>query len=545
MTHIFGAVVLAILFAGFLRTLLSSARQPAVRRIDPARFKIIMTNANMGDADAQVEMAFMFLKGKGVPQDHVKSEWWFERAARAGHPVGQLYMGYKNQQAGENQFAVKWFRKSADQGNAEACEVLGNCYYEGIGIERDRERAFYYYTQASNAGRSSAKRICALMLLQGDGVPQDPEAGRLEIEAAAALGDETAKNMLEAGLESFIPSIPGTPEKTIRKSSPPSEKPKKPERPEEKPSWAPEQQETSIPQTQVARQVSLQDFLAELDSLVGLKKVKRTVHDFINRIQLAQLRRKHGLPDVAPSVHLVFTGNPGTGKTTVARILGDLFRETGFLKSGHVVEVSRADLVGEYMGTTAPRVQEKVKEALDGVLFIDEAYSLMDFGDGRKGYGDEAISALLKMMEDHRDRLVVIVAGYRDEMEKFISSNPGLKSRFTHFIDFEDYSRFELADIYIRLAGKSGYGLSADAAIPLQTIVQYALNSRDVYFGNARFVRNVFEETLVELANRVAALKNPSREDVSRILREDIHAVHVKKRTIPRPGEPFTLRKIL
>lgn len=261
------------------------------------------------------------------------------------------------------------------------------------------------------------------------------------------------------------------------------------------------------------------DYLTELKSLIGLERVKQDVDSLRNLIKIQAMRKQQGLPNTSVSYHCVFSGNPGTGKTTVARIVAGIYKELGILKKGHLVEVDRSKLVGEYVGQTAPKTNKVIDEALDGVLFIDEAYSLV--GEG-SDYGSEAIATLLKRMEDDRDRLVVILAGYTNEIKEFIDSNPGLQSRFNRYIQFDDYSTDELIEIFKSNLRKSRYKIKRDAYEELQNVISRAVASRDKNFGNARYVRNLFEKVVQNQANRLAGMESISNDDLSIITREDI-----------------------
>ena len=259
--------------------------------------------------------------------------------------------------------------------------------------------------------------------------------------------------------------------------------------------------------------------IAELNSLIGLERVKKDVDSLRNLIKIQAMRKQQGLPNTSVSYHCVFSGNPGTGKTTVARIVAGIYKELGILKKGHLVEVDRSKLVGEYVGQTAPKTNKVIDEALDGVLFIDEAYSLV--GEGND-YGAEAIATLLKRMEDDRDRLVVILAGYTNEIKEFIDSNPGLQSRFNRYIQFDDYSTDELTEIFKRNLRKSRYKIKRDAFEELRNQIERAVISRDKNFGNARYVRNLFEKVVQNQANRLARMDAIDNDDLSIITREDI-----------------------
>lgn len=267
--------------------------------------------------------------------------------------------------------------------------------------------------------------------------------------------------------------------------------------------------------------VTRQDPFADLRGLIGLEPVKRQVQDVANLEKVNQARRSAGMPVPDVSNHLVFTENPGTGKTTVARIIGQIYRQLGFLKKGHFVEVTRSDLVGEYIGQTAPKVAAIVAKALDGVLFIDEAYSLVP-PDSDRDFGVEAVTTLLKLMEDHRGRLVVIAAGYHDEMQRLIESNPGLKSRFKTFIDFPDYAPVDLVQIFRGFCDQNGMKLSQEASGRLDKAIEALHAGRGKGFGNGRAVRNLFEACIARQATRLANVHDVGKEALSRFMDADI-----------------------
>ena len=260
----------------------------------------------------------------------------------------------------------------------------------------------------------------------------------------------------------------------------------------------------------------------ELQSLIGLANVKEEITTLMNFIRIQKLREEQGLKIPPLSYHCVFTGNPGTGKTTVARIVSKIYKEIGILSQGHLVETDRSGLCAEYVGQTAPKTNKIIDSALDGVLFIDEAYSLVS--ESGNDYGKEAIATLLKRMEDDRDRLVVILAGYTNEMRKFIDSNPGLQSRFNRYIEFPDYSADELYQIFLFNAKKYEYRLSEEADRVLREAMETAVANKDKNFGNGRFVRNVFEKVIECQANRLASVGGINGEILSIIEAEDIIA---------------------
>lgn len=267
---------------------------------------------------------------------------------------------------------------------------------------------------------------------------------------------------------------------------------------------------------------TIEDPFTELDNLIGLQTVKQDVVSLANFIKIKKLRELKGLKSAEISYHCVFTGNPGTGKTTVARILAGIFRDLGVLRSGHLVETDRSGLVAEYVGQTAVKTNRIIDSALDGVLFIDEAYSLVG---GQNDFGKEAIATLLKRMEDDRDRLIVILAGYSNEMEEFINSNPGLRSRFNRYIYFPDYSSTELYDIFKLNVEKNEYVLTNTASEYLKKQLDTIVSGRIKDFGNARFVRNYFELSIQHQANRLASSSYLSDDAISKITIEDVQTI--------------------
>ena len=265
----------------------------------------------------------------------------------------------------------------------------------------------------------------------------------------------------------------------------------------------------------------LEDLLAELDALVGMDKIKEDVRSLINLIKVRKLREAAELPVPDLSLHMVFTGNPGTGKTTIARLLARLYHSIGVLEKGTLLEVDRSGLVAGFVGQTALKTMEAVKKARGGILFVDEAYSLVPDGIGND-FGQEAISTILKAMEDMREELIVIVAGYPEPMERFINSNPGLESRFGKYFQFDDYNGEELMRIFRSMCDKNRYTLAPEAERFCTELFRDLYDSRDENFGNARDVRNIFERSIANQANRIAALESPTKEQLMVFTKEDI-----------------------
>jgi SpoVK/Ycf46/Vps4 family AAA+-type ATPase len=265
---------------------------------------------------------------------------------------------------------------------------------------------------------------------------------------------------------------------------------------------------------------TLQDLLDELNALIGLEKVKNKVYDLIAYQKVQKLRREKNLYSAKRTLHLAFTGNPGTGKTTVARIVGRIYKQIGLLSKGHFVEASRTDLIAGYQGQTALKVKKVIEQAKGGVLFIDEAYSITE-NDHSDSYGRECLTELTKALEDYREDLIVIVAGYTEPMHKFFESNPGLKSRFNTFIEFDDYSTNELDEILISMCKNNDYILDNEAKEKIHLYFEEQTSSKDENFANGRLVRNLYDDLVMNHARRVINITNPGSQELSTIKAED------------------------
>lgn len=283
------------------------------------------------------------------------------------------------------------------------------------------------------------------------------------------------------------------------------------------------QGDPKAPKEETLEPENIDDLKSELDEYIGLESVKDEVRDLINMVTVWKLRREHDLPAPDLSLHMVFSGNPGTGKTMMARYMARVYHSLGILSKGHLVEVDRSGLVAGYVGQTAIKTASVIERAKGGVLFIDEAYALSS-GRSENDYGSEAIETILKAMEDNRDDLVVIVAGYTDLMQEFIDSNPGLQSRFNRYLHFDDYTVEEMTSIFELQCKKNCYVLSdendGEARAALLDLIE--TESRDEDFGNARGIRNLFECILIEQANRLAEAESVTRESLMTITSADI-----------------------
>lgn len=323
------------------------------------------------------------------------------------------------------------------------------------------------------------------------------------------------RSMTERNLRSMDTDFWGTP----LMDGKPANQPRKPEK-SEKPEKPTPQTQAEVPEKkeEIPPKEKIEDLLAELDSYVGMDAIKAEVRSLINMVQVYKLRREHDLPTTDMSLHMVFSGNPGTGKTTVARIMARIYHSLDILSKGQLVEVDRSGLVAGYVGQTALKTQKVIEKAMGGVLFIDEAYALN--GKSENDFGQEAIDTILKAMEDHRDDLVVIVAGYTELMDRFIHSNPGLESRFNRFLEFEDYTTEQMVAIFKMQCKKGCYVLAQGTEELVRDFI--AEESAGDSFGNARGVRNLFEHILVAQNNRLAKLEKVTRDDLMQIIPDDV-----------------------
>ena len=424
---------------------------------------------------------------------------------RRGGGITQRHVDMANQIYSRNQPQPKWMLWSLTSSVCESEVFLPPVFYWNL-AETDAKRG----TEASRTFIRMLTNILLYLAAVDDDVSYDEAAYITECtDKLTAICDTSGvRKSREAlnPLDYVTSSEPGFQEKhRLQEQTAGGEKSKagdaeKPDAEEKKPDF--------------------DELMAQLDSLVGLDDVKKDIKNLMNLVKVRRLRKENGLPIPPISLHMVFMGNPGTGKTTVARIISGLYAAIGVLEKGQLIEVDRSGLVAGYVGQTALKTQEVIKSALGGVLFIDEAYSLASGGEN--DFGREAIETILKAMEDHRDELIVVVAGYDGPMEKFINSNPGLQSRFNKYFYFPDYNGEQLLHIFKGQCKKNGYALTEEAEAEAKAMFEELYENRGENFGNGRDVRNVFEDTVVRQSNRVAALDAPTKDDLMQFLPEDL-----------------------
>lgn len=436
------------------------------------------------DAMAMAYIGVIEYEGRGVRQDTQQGLAWLRKAANANVRYAKDLLQYIIHVTGEDTNisgnfllttnAVQQLELCIQQNNIYAMVFLAEIQYMGAAFVQDKAKAMEYLTRASQLGCILAKEI---------------------------LTDYQSK-------ESSLCNNPSSPFDIFK-------------RPDSDFFLSRGQVDGSNVNKHSATQSHKEDHMKELNEMIGLSRVKEEVTSLRNFVLVQEQRKRLGLKSNNVSYHCVFSGNPGTGKTTVARIVAGIYKDLGILKKGHLVEVQRSDLVAEYVGQTATKTNAKIDEALDGVLFIDEAYTLAEGGQG--DFGQEAINTLLKRMEDDRNRLVVILAGYCNEIQHFIDSNPGLQSRFNRYIHFDDYSYEELLRIFIFNLSKNDFKITRDAFNAVGGIIREQIANKDSKFGNARYIRNMFETVIMKQANRLASSKrNPSKEELMLITLEDI-----------------------
>jgi len=460
--------------------------------------------ADRGDVPSQRQLGFHYATGSGVPFDPSEGVHWFRLAAEQGDYLAQYNLGlaYANGRGVPfNQAqSLHWYQLAAKAGMPEAQCALGLVYEHGFGVPVDYAASAHWNRLAAAKDYAEACNNLGWLYENGLGVPLDLEQARLMYESAAHQEYAQAKERL-ATLRGKQ-SAHTTREATL-----------------EKPAVFP-----SVSELPIGGDQSIAQYLEDAFSgLVGLDAVRQEVLRQASYIHVQKLRAQQGLrvPDW-PSRHLVFLGNPGTGKTTIARIIAGLYQRLGILKTDKVIETDRAGLVAPYIGQTALKTKVLAESALGGILFIDEAYALAR--GGAQDFGKEAIETLLKMMEDHRSDLVVIVAGYTADMETFIQSNPGLGSRFNRYLHFADYTPTELLQILLNFCASHSYALNESAHPGLLKIFARDIQAQRERFGNARYVRNLFEKVIEAQALRVYALTGASKSELQQILPLDVEA---------------------
>ncbi len=466
--------------------------------------------AENGDSDAQAELGFLYVSGTGVSRDLAEGIRWFRLAAEQGHAKAQYNLGICYQKGDgvpkDLTESARWYRLAADRGHKVAPGLLGIYYYVGDGVEKDLSEAIRWFRVAAERGNATAQHNIGCCYQNGDGVPKNITEAIRWFRLAAEQGH--VASIKELG------QIDPANQHSLRKDV---------VRKQDNSSSA------SVSKNAEDVESFLRDAFAEL---VGLESLQDEIRRQANYLKIQKIRVDQGLSvSKLPSRHMVFLGPPGTGKTSVARIIASLYRKLGLLETDKVVETDRAGLCGAYVGQTAIKTTEVIESALGGVLFIDEAYTLARGDD--QDFGREAIDTLLKLMEDNRDNLVVIVAGYEPEMRLFLESNPGLASRFNRHLSFPNYTPAQLLGIFIKQFDLHEYDLEDGIVIGLGEIFARELQSQRERFGNARFIRNLTERILEAQADRLTSSKQIARTHLQFISVADVEAALGEQ--LPKP----------
>lgn len=465
--------------------------------------------SSQGDLNSIESLATNYALGRGVEVNLSLAASMFKQGAEAGLSHSKFCYGMflEKGHGVEVDFleAAKWYKEAIDLGNAEASLKLGQMLIEGRGLSVDLLKGFEFIKYAYSLNDSCGILELAKCYENGIGTDKDLETAMKYYRKAAELNITGAKEKLQAfqniphRLEPYLEIEPLI----------------------ELPDLKVDNYKSLLSTSSNSASLFIE---FQFSKLIGLNKVKQEIRQQANFIEIQKLRESAGLKsNSSSSRHMVFSGNPGTGKTIFARIVAGMYKRLGILKTDKVIEVDRSGLVGAYIGHTAQKTKAVFESALDGVLFIDEAYTLAVQDSISNDFGQEAIDTLLKLMEDYRDRVVVIVAGYKSKMNSFISSNPGLASRFNRYIEFPDYSPDELLQILRLLADEHNYGYNiTEINGYLRSVIEIEIKKQSINFGNARYIRNLFEKVLQSQASRLMKNSSPlSKENLIELTLED------------------------